>query len=313
MNETRITTIHLLGFQTHQIINCLIFIFLFLIYCVTICGNLLIIKLVAYSKSLHSPMYFFLTQLAVSDILMATDIGPNSFHVLMFKETIIPFSGCMAQFFFFAVVETVECCLLTVMSYDRYLAICKPLHYTLIMSHHFCWLLVAICWILCIILTLIYTINIIKLQFCGPNVIDHYYCDLDPILQLSCSDVTIVQQGLRLFSALFLMFLFFVMIVSYIYIITAIFKIPSDLSKQKAFSTCSSHLIVVCTYFTSLICVYVVPSRRESANISKFLSLLYTAGNPLMNPIIYSLRNNDLRQVVRKLINKLISLHYNRN
>nr|DBA29777.1 TPA: hypothetical protein GDO54_005837 [Pyxicephalus adspersus] len=311
MNETRITTINLLGFQTHQIIRYFMFFSLFLIYCISICGNLLIITLVSYSKSLQSPMYFFLSQLAVSDILLATDILPNTLHVILVKESIISFSGCVAQFFYFAVAEAVEYFLLTVMSYDRYLAICKPLHYTLIMSHHLCWIMVAICWILSIILTLFYTLTVIKLQFCGPNVIDHYYCDLDPILQLSCSDTTIVRQLLRLFSALFLFFPFFVIIVSYIFIIIAILKIPSVIGKQKAFSTCSSHLSIVCTYFTTLICVYLVPSRIDSANISKFLSLLYTAGNPMMNPIIYSLRNNDLKQIVRKL--NLISLNYNRD
>nr|DBA29776.1 TPA: hypothetical protein GDO54_005836 [Pyxicephalus adspersus] len=271
-NVTRITTIHLLGFQTHQIISCWIFFFLLLIYCVSLCGNLLIIILVIYSKSLHSPMYFFLSQLAVSDILLATDVLPNTLHTLLLKETIIAFSDCITQFFFFAVYI-----LLTMMSYDRYLAICKPLHYTLIMNFHLCWIIIVLCWILGILLTLIYTITILKLQFCGPNVIDHYICDLDPILQLSCSDVAIVKQKLRLLGAFTLVIPFIVIIVSYIYIIITILQIPSIIGKQKAFSTCSSHLIVVCTYFASLVCVYVVP-RRESANIFKLLSLLYTAG-----------------------------------
>ncbi|XP_073479880.1 olfactory receptor 6C1-like [Aquarana catesbeiana] len=259
-------------------------------------------------KTLQSPMYFFLSQLAVSDILLATDILPNTLHDLLVKEPIISFSGCVIQFYFFAVAEAGEYFLLTAMSYDRFLAICKPLHYTSIMNQHFCWIIVAICWILSILLILIFTITITKLQFCGPNVIDHYFCDINPILQLSCSDTTIVQIEKPLTAAFFLVTPFFIIILSYIYIINTVLKIPSIAGKKKAFSTCSSHLSVVCTYFVTLTIVYHVPSIGQSMNMTKFLSLLYTAGNPLMNPIIYSLRNKILKQIVK---NKLKSLCFN--
>ncbi|KAM5171577.1 olfactory receptor 1M1-like [Mantella aurantiaca] len=308
-NVTRIATIHLLGFQTDEKISCLIFILLLLIYCVLICGNLLIITLVFYSKSLHSPMYFFISQLAVIDIFLATVILPSDLHILLVKETILSFSACITQFYFFVVTEAAEYLLLTVMSYDRFLAICKPLHYTSIMNQQVCWIMVSICWTLSVLIVLIYTISITKLQFCGPNVIDHFFCDLDPLLQLSCSDTSIVQLEITLIGAIFLVNPFLVIIVSYIYIIIAILKIPSISGKQKAFSTCSSHLSVVCTYFSTLICVYYVPSIGQSMNITKFLSLLYTAGTPLMNPIIYSLRNKDLKKVLK---NKLTNLHFNR-
>ncbi|XP_073479881.1 olfactory receptor 1468-like [Aquarana catesbeiana] len=309
-NITRITTIHFLGFQTHWSINCLIFSLLLLIYCVLICGNLLIITLVSYSKTLQSPMYFFLSQLAVSDILLATDILPNTLHDLLVKEPIISFFGCITQFYFFVVAESGEYFLLTAMSYDRYLAICKPLHYTSIMNQHFCSVIVAICWILSILIVFIYTITITNLQFCGPNVIDHYFCDIDPILQLSCSDTTIVHLEVTLIGVFFLVIPFFVIIISYIYIINIILKIPSIVGKQKVFSTCSSHLSVVCTYFGTLIFVYYIPNIGQSKNMTKFMSLLYTAGNPLMNPIIYSLRNKDLKQIVK---NKFMSLHFKRD
>ncbi|XP_073479883.1 olfactory receptor 11L1-like [Aquarana catesbeiana] len=303
LNVTRITTIHLLGFQTPQNIKYLVFFILLMIYCVSVCGNLLIITLVSYSKSLHSPMYFFLSQLSVSDILLITDILPNTLHTVLVEETIISFSGCIVQFYFFAVAGTLQCLLLTVMSYDRYLAICKPLHYTLIMNPRLCWIMIITSWTLIIFVVLINTFTIAMLQFCGPNIINHFFCDLNPILKISCSDTTIIQPVFTTLSAIFVVTPFFIIIISYVYIIITIFEIPSITGRQKVFSTCSSHLTVVFIYFGTLFCVYLVPRRGQLWNNSKFLSLFYTVVTPLMNPIIYSLRNKDFKEVVGKYIN----------
>ncbi|KAM5171563.1 olfactory receptor 10A7-like [Mantella aurantiaca] len=302
-NLTSITKIHLLGFQSPHRLRFLIFFLFLIIYCVTICANLLIIVLVSYSKSLHSPMYFFLTQLSLSEILLTTDIFPNMLHDVLVKDTQISLSGCISQFYFFAVSDLSECLLLTAMCYDRYLAICKPLHYSLLMSVRFCWIMIMICWFTSVLMLMSYTIMVSQLQFCGPNVIDHFFCDLDPILQLSCSDTTNVQLGSTLLNALFAVLPFCIVIVSYVYIIITIFKIPSITGRQKVFSTCSSHLTVVCIFYGTLVCAYLIPSKGQSWNITKFLSLLYTVGIPLMNPIIYSLSNKDLRKVTDKLIN----------
>ncbi|KAM5171570.1 olfactory receptor 11L1-like [Mantella aurantiaca] len=303
--------IHISGFQFPQNINVLVFILFLIIYFIAICGNLLIITLVSYSKSLHSPMYFFLTQLAVSDILLITDILPNILHMVLMKETIMPLSACITQFYFFAVMEVFECFLLTVMSYDRYLAICKPLHYSLIMKHQLCWSIIVICWILSFLVVLIHTITISKLQFCGPYVIDHFYCDLDPILGLACGDVSIVQMEVMLLGIIVDVIPFFIIIISYVYIIFVIFKIPSVTGRQKVFSTCSPHLIVVSIYYVTLMSIYMIPSRGQLQNITKFFSLLYTVLTPILNPIIYSLRNKDLKNVVGKLINSFLNLHFN--
>ncbi|XP_073479888.1 olfactory receptor 11L1-like [Aquarana catesbeiana] len=301
-NFSRITTIHLLGFQIPQNITFLVFFLFLLIYCLTICGNLLIITLVSYSTTLHSPMYFFLSQLSVLDILLITDILPNTMNTVLVKKTIMLFSDCLTQFFLFIISESSECILLTVMSWDRYLAICKPLHYTLKMNYKVCCILVILCWILSIVVAFIYMLTISKLQFCGPNIMDHFFCDLEPILQLSCSDITAVQFELTILIVIFVVIPFLIIIVSYAYIISTIFKIPSITGRQKMFSTCSSHLTVVCIYYGTLICVYLIPNKRQTRAMTKLVSLLYTVITPMINPLIYSLRNKELKKAGRKCI-----------
>ncbi|XP_040198071.1 olfactory receptor 1468-like [Rana temporaria] len=309
-NKTIITVIQLLGFQTPQALTFVLFFLFLLMYCVTICGNLLIITLVSYSKTLHSPMYFFLSQLSVMDILLTTDVFPYMLHSMLEKDSAtMSISNCIIQFYFFAVSETSECLLLTVMSYDRYVAICKPLHYTLLMSTQFCWITILTSWILSFLSGLIYTIEISKLQFCSPNVIDHFFCDLGPILKLSCSDTTIVQLESTLINVVFACAPVIFIIVSYVYIIVTIFKIPSITGRQKVFSTCSSHLIVVSMFYGTLIFVYLIPRRGQLLNITKFISLLYTTATPMINPIIYSLRNKDLKQVIDRIVNNFLKMH----
>ncbi|XP_072254904.1 olfactory receptor 11L1-like [Pyxicephalus adspersus] len=308
-NVSRITTIHLLGFQSPENLTFLVF-FLFLItYCFTLSGNALITILVAYNKALHTPMYFFLSQLSLSDIVLASDLLPNMLHTVLKKEAILSFSGCLSQFYFFCVAEILESLLLTVMSYDRYLAICKPLHYSSIMNHQCCFIIIVTCWTSIILIPLVYPIIISKLQFCGSNIIDHFFCDLDPILKLSCSNIAIVQLVVTLLSVLFAVIPFFIIMVSYVYIIFTILEIPSLTGRQKVFSTCSSQLAVVFMYYGTTACVYMVPSKGQSWNISNLLSLPYTVVTPLMNPIIYTLRNKDLKRVVKKVFNKLIDLN----
>ncbi|XP_018428353.1 PREDICTED: olfactory receptor 1468-like [Nanorana parkeri] len=309
-NVTRISTICLLGFQTPEKVKLLVF-FLFLItYCVTFCGNLLIITLVSYSKTLQSPMYFFLSHLAMSDILLATTILPNTMQVVLMKDTVILFSACITQFYFFCVAEMVDSLLLTVMSYDRYLAICKPLHYNLLMSHRCCCVLVVTCWTLSFIIVLVHPFAMYRLQLCGTNTVDHFFCDLDPILELSCSDTAIVQLQVKLLSVLLVVIPFLIIIVSYVYIIVTIVKISSINGRQQVFSTCSSHLTVVSIYYGSPAFVYLVPSRGSSWNITKFLSMLYTIACPLINPLVYTLRNKDLKKVAKHGLSKLWNGHF---
>ncbi|XP_072259131.1 olfactory receptor 11L1-like [Pyxicephalus adspersus] len=308
-NVSSITTVHLLGFQTPHNITIFIFLLFIMIYCVTICGNVLIITLVSFSESLQSPMYFFLSQLSVTDILLSTDILPNMLHV---KETTISFSDCMSQFYFFCVLETSECLLLTLMCYDRYLAICKPLHYNVTMNTQFCWVMIITCWVFSFLLVLVLPLTISQLKFCGPNIVDHFFCDLYPILQLSCSDTTNILLQVTLLDFIFGVIPFFIIIVSYVYIIITIFKIPTVTGRQKVFSTCSSHFIVVGIYYGALISVYLVPSIGQTWNIGKFLSLMYTVVTPLVNPIIYNLRNKDLKKAAAKITINCLNWHFSK-
>ncbi|XP_040272990.1 olfactory receptor 11L1-like [Bufo bufo] len=300
-NLTLITEIRLLGFQSFHQLNGLLFILFFLIYYVTMSGNMIIILLVTRSRRLQSPMYFFLTQLSLSDSLMATSITPNTLYVVMNHDATITFTGCLAQFYFFSASLALESLLLTGMSYDRYLAICNPLRYTSIMDYLFCIKFIACSWILSFSVILNHVLAICSLEFCGPNVIDHYFCDLSPLLELSCSDTFIVQVEVTLLVIPMALCQFLLVIVSYSYIIFTILRIPSVTGRQKAFSTCSSHLTIVSMYYGTLLCTYLVPTRGPSLTASKALSLLYTMVIPCMNPIIYSLRNKDIKEAFYKL------------
>ncbi|KAM9312070.1 olfactory receptor 1M1-like [Gastrophryne carolinensis] len=306
MDETNVTaiSIHLLGLQPPQNIAIVFFLLFLLIYCITVCGNLLIITLVSYSRTLHTPMYFFLSQLSVVDLLLASNILPNMLHSLLVPNLVMPLSHCLTQLFFFGVSEGSECLLLTVMSYDRYLAICRPLHYTLKMTHQLCCIIVITNWTLPIFIILVETITISKLQFSGPTIIDHFFCDFYPMLKISTTDTTILHLIQKLLSFNFVVIPFSIIVVSYIYIIVAIFKMSSVSGRQKVFSTCSSRMTVVCLYFGSLIGIYLVPTSGHFHKISKYLSMLYTVVTPLLNPTIYSLRNEDLKNAVRTFIRK---------
>ncbi|XP_063785635.1 olfactory receptor 11L1-like [Pseudophryne corroboree] len=300
MHKNNISHIFILGFLNLHSLNSLLFSFLLIDYCVIICGNVIIIALVSVNKNLHSPMYFFITIIALLDILMTTDILPNLLHIVLHNGGTMSLVACILQFFVFGNSEIFECLILAVMSYDRYVAICNPLRYSSIINKRFCLVSVIASWSLSFLLVSMNAVATYKLDFCGPNVVDNFFCDLTPILELSCSDTSVFQNQTILICVVSLVFPFIIIFVSYVYIITTILSIRSISGRQKAFSTCSSHLTVVCIFFGSLITVYMVPTRGQLRAISKIVSLLYTVVTPLLNPFIYSLRNKDFKKAFEK-------------
>uniref|UniRef100_A0A8C5M544 Olfactory receptor n=1 Tax=Leptobrachium leishanense TaxID=445787 RepID=A0A8C5M544_9ANUR len=301
MNLSTIKEILLLGFQTlhdFRILFCHIFL---ISYCLTISVNILIIVLVSSSRSLHSPMYFFLMHLSISDLILTTDIVPLMLEVIINNGAKMTLAGCITQFYFFGVSEASECLLLTVMSYDRYLAICNPLRYVSVMSPALCIRLVLMSWVISFSILFADVMTISSLNFCGPNVINHFFCDFFPLLGLSCSDFEGAALQGTLMAIPVVILLFIIIVVSYSCIVSSILKIPSLLGRQKAFSTCSSHLIVVSIYYGTMIGIYTQPPRSQSFSANKALSLVYTVVTPLFNPVIYSLRNKDIKVAFIKL------------
>ncbi|XP_075131718.1 olfactory receptor 11L1-like [Leptodactylus fuscus] len=310
-NKTVVTNFFILGFQGNQDIRIFLF-FLFLVtYCLTLCGNLLIITLVSTSKILHTPMYFFISQLSISDILLTTDIVPNLLRILLNNGATITFNGCITQFYFFCASVASECLLLAVMSYDRYVAICNPLRYSTIMTSGHCGILTIACWLFGFSIIFSYAISTAKLDFCGPNIIDHLFCDLVPLLDLACSDSFIVHIEIYVIGIPTVFVPTIIIVASYSSIVRAVLRIPSSTGRQKVFSTCSSHLIVVSIFYWTMFTVYVVPTKGQTSTMSKILSLLYTVFTPFINPIIYSLKNEDVKKATQETLNKKGRISHN--
>ncbi|KAE8620599.1 hypothetical protein XENTR_v10010358, partial [Xenopus tropicalis] len=301
-NQTSGISFLLLGFQNSQIINEFLFVLFLWIYIFTFFWNLLIIILVITVSALRSPMYALLSQLSLADVLLSTSITSNFLWLLLNGGGTISATGCITQFYIYSVSAASEIYLLTAMAYDRYLAICSPLHYASIMGFRLCLYMSLCSWGVALILCLFTNILMFNLQFCGPFVIDHYFCDFAPLLKLSCSDYTSLELTHIILIIPFGLLPFCFIIYTYVAIGLAILRISSTEGRHKAFSTCSSHLIVVCTYYGTLIIVYMVPSKQHNFNITKILSLLYTVGTPFFNPIVYSLRNNEIKAAFWKYV-----------
>ncbi|OCT91009.1 hypothetical protein XELAEV_18019628mg [Xenopus laevis] len=303
-NQTLISEIFLLGFQNLHNFKIPLFCLFVLIYIITVGENLLIIVLVSTSQNLQSPMYFFLQQLSLSDLLESSNIVPILLQTIVDDGATLSFIGCLIQMYFLGILEVFECIFLTVMSYDRYVAICNPLRYTSIMSHRACVYLIAVSWLLALSSEMIFIYMIGSLQLCDQNTINHFFCDFFPFLELSCSDTLLVKMNAVLLCVLVILLPLILICVSYMFIARAILKIVSNTGRQKAFSTCSSHLAVVSIFYGTLCSVYVVPPGNQSQTISKVLSLLYTVVTPLINPFIYSWRSTDIKESLKKMKSK---------
>ncbi|ELW67320.1 olfactory receptor 6B1 [Tupaia chinensis] len=304
-NDTLVTEFILLGFPELSHLQGLLFGSFLVIYVVTILENLVIVVIVRASRQLHTPMYFFLANLSVLETLYTSVTVPKLLAGLLAQEKAISFSGCLTQVFLFHSLGSSECFLLATMACDRYLAICRPLHYPAIMDSRLCLLLALSAWLSGFLASFVSLALSSKLRFCGPNVLNHFFCDISPLLQLSCSDTTTIEI-LNFMAALAVLVTSLLMTtVSYAHILATVLRIPGGKGRQKAFSTCASHLVVVAIFYTTTIFMYAQPHAVSNFDLGKLVSVVYSVVTPLLNPIIYCLRNREIKEALAKLLQAL--------
>uniref|UniRef100_A0A8D2A1B7 G-protein coupled receptors family 1 profile domain-containing protein n=1 Tax=Sus scrofa TaxID=9823 RepID=A0A8D2A1B7_PIG len=294
-NHSAVTTFIILGLTDDPQLEILVFIFLLITYLFSVIGNLTIISLVLVDSHLKTAMYFFLQNFSFLEISFTTACVPTYLHIISSGDKTITINACFSQIFFIALFGATEFFLLTVMSYDHYVAICKPLHYMSIMNSRVCRNLILCCWVSGLLIILPPLGLSLHLEFCD-SVIDHFVCDASPILKNSCSDTWFIEQLVIVCAVLTFLVTLVCVVLSYIYIIRTILRFPSLQQRKKAFSTCSSHMIVVSMTYGSCIFMYIKPSAKDEVSINKGVSLLTTSVAPLLNPFIYTLRNKQVKQ-----------------
>ncbi|XP_070592212.1 olfactory receptor 1L4-like [Erythrolamprus reginae] len=302
-NQTNFVGFILLGFSSSPQFQGLLFPVFLCMYLLCLVGNLVIILLIFSNASLlQAPMYFFLCHLSLADLGLSSTIAPQMLQNLLSRTNSISFSGCLTQVYFFVNFCAADNFLLASMAYDRYVAICRPLHYATIMSHKFCIQLAAISWLLACAHSLLYILSMCNFKFCASREIPHFFCDLHPLLKLSCSDTSSVEMMLVSEGTAILLGPLLLIIFSYLFIVFKVLKIPSGLRKYKAFSTCISHLTTVALFYGTLLGIYIRPSATYAGSKSKIASILYTVVIPMLNPFIYSLRNSTMHEAMKRML-----------
>ncbi|XP_005140166.2 olfactory receptor 1038-like [Melopsittacus undulatus] len=297
-NQSQIEFI-LLGITDSPCAQTPLFVLFLLIYIVTLVGNVGIITLVRVSPSLHTPMYFFLTQFAFTDICYSTVISPRMLADLLSEDKTISFTACMMQYLMFAFFGVSECHLLAMMAYDRHVAICQPLLYVTIISSRVCWQLVASSYLFAFLSAIIYTWCVFGGSFCGPNRIDHFFCDEVPVLKLMCSDTHSSEMVIFAFVTINVVSTSMVILLSYISIIRTVLRMCSAHNRTRAFHTCASHLMAVLLFYGTTFFMYLQsPSNHRS--LDKVASIIYTVVTPMLNPFIYCLRNKEVKEALLK-------------
>ncbi|XP_066476780.1 olfactory receptor 5AR1-like [Tiliqua scincoides] len=302
-NHTTVTEFILVGFSDLPELQIPLFVLFLVIYIITLVGNLGIIILSHLDARLQTPMYFFLSNLSIIDLGYSSAVAPKMLMTLVSDDNTIPFVECAIQFYFFCIFATNEACILSVMAYDRFVAICNPLLYSTAMSKRRCVFLVIASYLACIVSATTHTIFIFSLSFCGSNVINHFFCDIPPIVKLSCSDLIVTNTVHFTLASIFVMGTVLVVLVSYVYIIATIVKIRSAEGRRKAFSTCASHLTAITIFYGTVMFMYMRPSSEYATDQDKFISVFYTLVIPMLNPLIYSLRNKDVKEAMKRLVN----------
>ncbi|XP_032757944.1 olfactory receptor 8K3-like [Rattus rattus] len=307
-NLTTVTQFILMGITERPELQAPLFGLFLVIYMSSMFGNLGMIILTTVDSRLQTPMYFFIRHLAITDLGYSTAVGPKMLVNFVVDLNIISYNLCATQLAFFLVFIISELFILSAMSYDRYVAICKPLLYTVIMSQRVCQVLVAIPYLYCTFVSLLVTTKIFTLSFCGYNVISHFYCDSLPLLSLICSNTHEIEMIILVLAAFNLISSLLVVLVSYLFILIAILRMNSAEGRRKAFSTCGSHLTVVTVFYGTLIFMYVQPQSSHSFDTDKVASIFYTLIIPMLNPMVYSLRNKDVKYALQRALRKIYSI-----
>ncbi|XP_075784740.1 olfactory receptor 5AR1-like [Pelodiscus sinensis] len=306
-NHSVVTEFILSGLTDRPELQVPLFVLFLLIYVINLLGNGGMILLITIDPQLHTPMYFLLRNLSFCDLCYSSIIAPKLLLNLLDEKKSISYTACAVQMYFFYSFTDIECFLLAVMAYDRYVAICNPLLYRVTMSKEFCNQLVAGIYAVGLVDSMIHTCYTFRLSFCRSNVINHFFCDIPPLLALSCSDTRISEILLFVFSGCILVGSIVTVLLSYIYIIATILRIPSAEGRHKAFSTCAFHLIVVLMFHGTQLFTYLRPTSSYSMDRDKMVSVFYTLVIPMLNPLIYSLRNREVKDALRKAINRLLT------
>ncbi|XP_032768675.1 olfactory receptor 1468-like [Rattus rattus] len=308
-NKTVISQFLLLGLPIPPEHQQLFYALFLAMYLTTVLGNFIIIILILLDSHLHTPMYFFLSNLSFSDLCFSSVTMPKLLQNMQSQDTSISYASCLTQMYFLLVFGDLESFLLLVMAYDRYVAICFPLHYTSIMSLKLCVCLVLMSWVFNVLYSMLHTLLLSRLSFCENNVIRHFFCDISALLKLACSDIRINELMILILGGLIMVIPFLLIVVSYVQIVFSILKISSTQVIQKIFSTCGSHLSVVSLFYGTNFGLYLYPSANNSTVKETVMAMMCTVVTPMLNPFIYSLRNRDMKEaLIRVLCKKKISL-----
>ncbi|XP_008505704.1 olfactory receptor 13F1-like [Equus przewalskii] len=301
-NLTVISYFIVLGFTQYPKVEITVFVLCLLMYLITLLGNMILISITILDSRLHTPMYFFLSNLSILDIWYTSSaLTPMLTNFVSGKDT-ISFSGCAAQMYFSLAVGSTECVLLSMMAYDRYVAICSPLRYPIIMNKRICVQIAAGSWVTGCLTAFVETMSVLQLPLCGNSVINHFACEILAVLKLVCADTSKVQLIMLVISILLLPMPMLLICISYAFILSNILRISSADGRGKAFSTCAAHLTVVILFYGTALSMYLKPSAVDSQEIDKFMALVYGALTPMLNPIIYSLRNKEVKAAVKKVL-----------
>ncbi|XP_071473238.1 olfactory receptor 5P76-like [Marmota flaviventris] len=305
-NHTAVTEFILLGLTEDPVLRVFLFVIILCIYLVTICGNLSTIILIRVSSQLHHPMYFFLSHLASADIGYSSSVTPNMLVNFLVERNAISCVGCAIQLGSAVFFGTVECFLLAAMAYDRFVAICNPLLYSTKMSTQVCLQLFVVAYTGGFLNASSFVISFFSLLFCGPNRVNHFFCDFAPLVELSCSDVSVPSVVTSFSVGSIIVVTVFVIVISYIFILITILRMSSTEGRHKAFSTCTSHLTAVTLFYGTITFIYVMPRSNYSTDQNKVVSVLYTVVIPMLNPLIYSLRNQEIKGALKRELSKKI-------